>query len=136
MKKSIDEIMNMLNENNDEETQKQGIELGKKIKNFNVFIRPQYNNKPDLVWKNCLEIICNKTSEELLCYDRNLIIWWKENCNKSESNKLKDKLKDIYVNTIAKEFLNETIRMFEKQAEYQNVLEMLLEIKQYLEVTK
>ena len=75
---SIDEIMEMLDSslerNNSCEIQKQGIELGKKIKCLDVFFQPVYPSGK-LVWENCAKIIVSKTDEELEPYIFKMFEW-------------------------------------------------------------
>lgn len=135
MNNSIDEIMEMLNENNDVKIQKQGIDLGKKVKNFNVFIQPRNFKNSELVWENCAEIICSKKSDELFFYDSNLILWARD-YNQPGACKIKEKLKEIYSNPMMTNFLDEIIGIVENLEEEKDLLEMLLEIKKSLEVSK
>ncbi len=72
---SIDEIIEMLNENNDESIQQKGISEGKKIKNFNVFLQPRSIENCKLVWKNCAIIISSKSDSELIAYLDELFTW-------------------------------------------------------------
>lgn len=138
MNKSIDEIMEMLNENNDIEVQKKGIELGKKIKNFNVFIQPRCGRDSELLWENCAEIVCSKKDKELLFYDTNLILWARD-YNKPGAIKIRRKLKEIYSNPDDKYNifrLDELIKIVENIDGENEVLTMLLEFKNALEVSK
>lgn len=62
---SIDKIINMLDcVENDKEIQKQGINIGKSVKHFEVFFQPNYPSGK-MTWQNCAEIICSKSNEEL-----------------------------------------------------------------------
>lgn len=58
----IDEIFEMLNCNNDMETQKKGIEEAQKIKNFSILVMPIDDKE---IWENCAKIISQKTDEAL-----------------------------------------------------------------------
>lgn len=75
----IDEIMEMLDCNNDIETQKRGIELAKGVKTLNVFVLPKHEGCNKNVWENCAKIIANRTDEELeRCLANNLLCWVKD----------------------------------------------------------
>ena len=75
---SIDEIMQMLDssyeKNNSEEVQNKGIELGKKVKFFDVFFQPKYPSGK-MTWENCARIICDKTNDELEPYITQMFEW-------------------------------------------------------------
>ena len=75
----IDEIMEMLDCNNDIETQKKGIELAKGVKTLNVFVLPKHEGCNKNVWENCAKIIANRTDEEIKdCLGNNLLWWLKD----------------------------------------------------------
>ena len=61
----IDELFEMLDCNNDKETQKIGIEEGMKVKNWLIFVRPVENKN---IWENCAKIIASYSDEELKIY--------------------------------------------------------------------
>jgi hypothetical protein len=70
---NIDEIMDMLDWNNSEETQRKGIELAKNIKSINAFVLPMNPGKS--VWENCAIILANKPDEILNPYLFRLLEW-------------------------------------------------------------
>ncbi len=71
---NIDYIMNLLDWNNSDEKQLQGIRLAQDIKCINVFLQPAtpYGKS---VWDNCAKILAEKTDDELEPYLVNLIEW-------------------------------------------------------------
>lgn len=129
--KSIDEIMDMLDWNNDEETQKQGVELGKQVKNFNVFILP-CNSKhySKNIWDNCAEIICSKTLDEIDTYLYE-ILTWVQDLNWPGAFKIMDKMKEIKSEEYIASRLDKLIKIVEKIDDemYEIWLENLREIK-------
>lgn len=60
--KSIDDIIEMLDWNNDEEVQKTGIELAKNIKHIYIFVQPPIDKK---YWRNCAKIVAQHSDTEL-----------------------------------------------------------------------
>lgn len=58
----INRIFEMLNEDNPEEIQNQGIEEAKKIKYLSVLFQPVEDK---WAWENCAKVICSKTDEVL-----------------------------------------------------------------------
>lgn len=74
-KYSIDEIMDMLDWNNSPDVQKKGIELGSKIRCFNVFLQPGHPGHVKNVWENCAKILYQKSDEELRPYIWELLRW-------------------------------------------------------------
>ena len=75
---NIDEIMNMLDWNNNAETQQKGIELAKDIKSINVFILPMHPGCSKNVWDNCAIILADKSDEVLNPYLIRLLEWIKD----------------------------------------------------------
>ena len=71
----IDDIMKMLDENNVQELQNKGVELGKKIESINVFILPLNKEYNTNVWKNCAKILASKSDEILEPYLDYLLEW-------------------------------------------------------------
>ena len=53
MNVGIDELFDMLSWDSDKETQLKGIELGKRVKCFSVFLRPHGPSHGKDVWENC-----------------------------------------------------------------------------------
>lgn len=86
----IDEIFEMLDWNNDIETQKKGIEEGKKIKHLSVLIQQGRKN----IWENCAKIIAEKSDEELKPY-LTLLFEWLQDANWPGYNIIFDRLKII-----------------------------------------
>lgn len=72
---NIDQIMDMLDGLNSIEVQNRGIELGRKVKCINCFIRPVYEDHCKNVWENCAKILYVKTDEELRPYISELLRW-------------------------------------------------------------
>ncbi len=73
MSVGIDELFDMLSWNSDEETQKKGIELAKKVKCYSVFLQPFGYGK--YVWENCAKILAEYPDERLDYYSKDLLIW-------------------------------------------------------------
>lgn len=71
---NIDYIMNLLDWNNSNEIQSEGIYLAREIKCINVFLQP---GKPygKNVWDNCAKILSERTNEELEPYLSDLMEW-------------------------------------------------------------
>lgn len=126
--KSIDEIIDMLSENNDIETQKRGIDLGKKVKNFNAFIMPQSHRLSYIGWDNCAEIICSKSTEELIPY-LNELFWWVQDINWPGALMIEAKLKEMKSNEIVLKKLEEYIEILKNMESEEIFLENLLNIK-------
>lgn len=68
----IDKIFEMLNWNNDKETQLKGIELANQVEDISVFLQP-YPGKP--IWENCAKVLNNKTDDELTPCLYELLDW-------------------------------------------------------------
>jgi len=73
--RNIDEIMDMLDWNNSIEVQERGLELGRKVKCYNVFLQPGHLDYRKNVWDNCARILIEKTDEELYPYGDRLLEW-------------------------------------------------------------
>ena len=74
---SIDRIFEMLYRDNDEETQRLGIEEAKKIKYLSVLIQPI---ESESIWKNCAKVLADKSDAELSPYLPRLLEWIKLLC--------------------------------------------------------
>lgn len=72
---NIDEIMDMLDWNNSIEIQEKGIELGRNVKCYNVFLQPGHGRYKKNVWDNCAKILAEKTDDELYPYGSELLNW-------------------------------------------------------------
>lgn len=72
---SIDKIMNMLDGNNSEEIQQEGLRLAREVKNFNVFFQPCFDGKAKVLWDNCALIVSEKKDRELEPYLYELFRW-------------------------------------------------------------
>ncbi len=71
--KNIDEIIEMLDWNNEEKIQEEGLKLANQIKHIDIFIQPK--NKGKSIWENCAKILYYKTDEELNKYLSDLVEW-------------------------------------------------------------
>lgn len=71
----IDTILDMLDWNNDIETQEKGIEEGKKVRSLEAFIQPYHEKNSKAVWENCAKILSCKNDEELWPHIRALLHW-------------------------------------------------------------
>lgn len=72
---SIDEIMDMLDWHQSEETQQRGRELASSVRSFNVFLQPINEGQGKNLWDNCAIILSEKTDEELAPYFGQLLYW-------------------------------------------------------------
>lgn len=71
--RSIDEIINMLDWDNSEDIQNEGIKLAANVEHIDSFIQPL--NKGKCIWENCAKVINNKSDEELTNYLSRLLLW-------------------------------------------------------------
>ena len=90
----IDELFEMLDCNNDEETQKIGIEEGIKVKNWLIFVRPIENKN---IWENCAKIIIQNSDEQTVIYT---MLDWLQNSKWSGYNIIYKKIKSMPLNLI------------------------------------
>lgn len=90
----IDELFEMLDCNNDEETQKIGIEEGMKVKNWLIFVRPIENKN---IWENCAKIIIQNSDEQTVIYT---MLDWLQNSKWSGYNIIYKKIKSMPLNLI------------------------------------
>lgn len=90
----IDELFEMLDCNNDEETQKIGIEEGMKVKNWLIFVRPIENKN---IWENCAKIIIQNSDERTVIYT---MLDWLQNSNWPGYNIIYKKIKSMPLNLI------------------------------------
>lgn len=72
---NIDDIMDMLDWNKSEEEQRRGVELGRSIRNINVFLQPCNPNACKNVWENSAKILIDKSDDLLSPYSSNLLEW-------------------------------------------------------------
>ena len=71
---NIKKIMEMINWNNDTETQNKGVKWASQIKNLTIFIQPmEYGSKA--VWENCAKILSERSDEELVPYLNDILEW-------------------------------------------------------------
>ena len=68
----IDRIFDDLRCTNSEDVQARGIEAGKTVKHFSVFIMPVMNKQ---IWYNCAKILEDKNDKELKPYFPVLLQW-------------------------------------------------------------
>lgn len=68
----IDEIFDMLDCGNPQETQQKGIELAGSVEHLFVFLKPWGNRR---IWENCAIILSKRTDEELSNYMDQLFDW-------------------------------------------------------------
>ena len=71
----IDEIMDMLDYRNDEETQQKGIELAGGIRTIDVFFMPKAPGSGMNNWENCAKVLANRSDDELELYAFDLMDW-------------------------------------------------------------
>lgn len=68
-------ILDMLNLENDADTQNHGVELGKAEIDFEIFIQPYTPQYGQNVWESCAKIICAKSDKELQKYLLKILMW-------------------------------------------------------------
>ena len=90
----IDELFEMLDCNNDEETQKIGIEEGLKVKNWLIFVRPVENKN---IWENCAKIIIQNSDERTVIYT---MLDWLQNSKWPGYNIIYKKIKSMPLDLI------------------------------------
>lgn len=73
----INQLFEMLSWNSNEETQKKGVEEGKKIKYISIFMQPVEDKS---IWENCAKIIVSKPNELLETY-LSLMFEWLQDAN-------------------------------------------------------
>jgi len=71
----IDTLFDMLSWNSDAETQKKGIELGKKVKCISVFLQPSGPEHSKDVWENCARILSGCPDDSLKHCMSGLLAW-------------------------------------------------------------
>jgi hypothetical protein len=71
----IDELFDMLSWENDEETQRKGIELAKEIKCFSVFLQPYGLEHSKDIWENCAKILATYSDETIKYCLQGLLEW-------------------------------------------------------------
>lgn len=71
----IDHIMTMLDSNNRDEVQAEGMEHAKNIRSINVFLQPVSPGIHKNVWENCAKILASKSDQELQPYLLHLLLW-------------------------------------------------------------
>lgn len=105
---SVDEVIDMLNENNNLDIQKKGIELAANIHNLKLLCQPEGKISS---WKNCAIILSSKKDEELINIIKELLDWIGD-FNYPGSHiiyerliKIRDNYK-IFRNNIAKSYIN------------------------------
>lgn len=109
---SLNKIMNMLNWNNNPQTQKKGIALANQIKDLNVFLQPMdFGSKA--VWDNCAKILVGKTDNDLAPYLDKLLEWLQD-LNWPGALLILERLKNFSGEKLKKPFLelvNNAIKM-------------------------
>lgn len=71
----VDEILEMLDEKKTLKVQKRGLELARKVENFQIFLRPYSNECYGSSWENCALILSEKSDKELEPYLWQLFEW-------------------------------------------------------------
>lgn len=71
----IDYIMSLIDWNNCEQEQKEGIRLAQNVNCINAFLRPHDRIYNKNVWDNCAKILSERSDEELEAYLIELLEW-------------------------------------------------------------
>lgn len=74
----INEIMKMLDWNNDQEIQEEGICMAKQVKCLSLFMQPMDKQFNKNVWENCAIILCEKEDALLTPYLFQLLDWLRD----------------------------------------------------------
>lgn len=98
----VNELFEMLNWNNDEETQQKGIDEGKKIKYLSILMQPVEDKG---TWENCAKIISEKSDKTLKPYI-NLLLEWLQDANWPGYNIIYDRIKSMPIELIISDFKN------------------------------
>lgn len=104
----IDSIMDMLDWNNDEDTQAKGRELAREIKCINVFLQPAHPEYNKNVWDNCALILSDRTDIELSPYLMRMFEWL-EDMNWPGAFTIRDRLLQFKDSDWLMLFLNSSI---------------------------
>lgn len=72
---NIDYIMSLIDWNNCEQEQEEGIRLAQSVNCINVFLRPHDRIYNKNVWDNCAKILSGRSDEELEAYLIELFEW-------------------------------------------------------------
>lgn len=73
----IDKIFSMLDCQNDEKTQLNGIVEARKVRQLSVFFMPKGRKG---IWENCAKIISEKSDSELEIYLYDMFVWLQDMC--------------------------------------------------------
>lgn len=71
----IEKIFNMIDWNNREDIQQEGIELARQIENIEMFLQPDIPLYSKNIWENCAKILSKKSDEVLKPYLIPLLEW-------------------------------------------------------------
>ena len=113
--KDIDEIYAMLDWNQPNEIQKQGIDYAKNLDLLHLFIQPMDYKYPKNIWENCSIVVCSKSDAELQEV-LVLLMEWIQDLNWPGAFNVFDRLRDYNKNTAFYTAYNECIN----KAEYDN----------------
>lgn len=72
---TYDRILKMLDWNNPQAVQDEGIRLARECEEFSAFIQPSCREYNKNVWDNCAKLICEKSDSELQPYIPQLLEW-------------------------------------------------------------
>ena len=78
MMNNIDDIIDMLNWNNEEKVQINGLRLASQVRNMNVFFQPLSCVDCKSTWNNCAIIISEKEDFDLYPYLMEMFEWLKD----------------------------------------------------------
>lgn len=87
-------ILKMLDYENDVEFQNAGIEIGKQLTNFEIFIQPYVPQYEQRVWENCSKIVCSKSDKELEKFLPKIMMWLQD-LNWYGSSQILSRLKKV-----------------------------------------
>ena len=76
--KNVSEIFDMLDWNNDDEVQQQGICYARQLDDISLFLQPRSTLHNKNVWENCAKILAEKSDHELEPFLPQLLKWIKD----------------------------------------------------------
>lgn len=75
---TVKDILDMLDWNNSDEIQSQGINLAQQQVDFSPFIQPVTKRHNKNVWDNCAAVVCSKTDAQLNPHALSLLKWLRD----------------------------------------------------------
>lgn len=124
----VNAVMDMLDWNNGEDVQSQGITLARQMEDFSPFMRPVTQSYNKNVWDNCAVIVCSKTDAQLNPHAYRLLEWIQD-LNWPGAWAVLDRLKCVQAGTGFLQAIDRAVAHCEKENDmiWKYVLSMLLE---------